>query len=77
MRNSFTICAWSRRQGLPCRPARRSEGSFAYQGIAGAAFPVSPALALTLDYRFMGLTGNRNYGAAVLTPGGAITAGEH
>jgi OOP family OmpA-OmpF porin len=38
------------------------------------AFPVSPALAFTLDYRFMELTGDRNYGAAVLTPGGAITA---
>ncbi len=59
------ICAWSRRQGLPCRPAR-VQGGFAYQGIAGVAFPVSPALALTIDYRFMGLTGNHNYGAAVL-----------
>jgi outer membrane protein OmpA-like peptidoglycan-associated protein/outer membrane protein W len=40
-----------------------SKGSFAYQGIVGAAFPLAPAFALTVDYRFMGLTGNRNFGA--------------
>jgi OOP family OmpA-OmpF porin len=60
--------------GAVLQTGTSSQGSFAYQGIAGVALPVSPALAFTLDYRFMGLTGNRNYGAAVLTPGGAITA---
>jgi outer membrane protein OmpA-like peptidoglycan-associated protein len=60
--------------GAAVQTGTSSRGSFAYQGIAGVAFPVSPALALTLDYRFMGLANNRSYGAAVLTPGGAITA---
>ena len=38
------------------------EGSFAYQGIVGVAFPIGsiPGLALTLDYRFMGLAGSRS-----------------
>jgi len=41
----------------------QGQGSFAYQGIAGVAFPIGsvPGLALTLDYRFMGLAGDRNY----------------
>jgi OOP family OmpA-OmpF porin len=47
-----------------------SVGRFAYQGIIGAAFPVpgAPGLALTADYRFMGLTGDRNYPATNSTP---------
>jgi outer membrane protein OmpA-like peptidoglycan-associated protein len=47
-----------------------TEGSFAYQGIAGAAFPlpmVMPGLALTAEYRFMGTTGNRSYSGRVQT----------
>ena len=40
-----------------------TEGSFAYQAILGAAFPISavPGLALTAEYRFMGLAGDRDY----------------
>jgi OOP family OmpA-OmpF porin len=40
-----------------------TEGKFAYQGIIGAALPIAgaPGLAATLDYRFMGLVGDRNY----------------
>ena len=40
------------------------QGSFAYQGIVGASFPlpaVSPNLYATLEYRFMGLAGDRTY----------------
>lgn len=39
------------------------KGAFAYQGIVGVAFPIGsvPGLALTLDYRFMGLATNRSY----------------
>ena len=39
------------------------KGSFAYQGIVGVAFPIGsiPGLALTVDYRFMGLATNRSY----------------
>ena len=41
-----------------------TKGAFAYQAILGAAMPIQavPGLALTAEYRFMGLTGNRSYG---------------
>jgi outer membrane protein OmpA-like peptidoglycan-associated protein/outer membrane protein W len=40
-----------------------AEGAIAYQAIIGAALPIAavPGLALTAEYRFMGLTGNRDY----------------
>ena len=40
-------------------------GSFAYQAILGAAVPISsvPGLAISAEYRFMGLSGNRTYGS--------------
>ncbi len=46
-----------------------TKGSFAYQGIAGAAFPIDavPGLAVTGEYRFMGLAGNRNFNGATST----------
>lgn len=45
-----------------------TKGSFAYQGIVGAAFPVTPALAITTEFNFMGLASDRNYsGTANLT----------
>ena len=46
------------------------EGAFAYQAILGAAFPIAavPGLALTLEYRFMGLAGDRKYNYQYLTP---------
>ncbi len=39
------------------------EGAFAYQAIAGVAFPIGgvPGLALTAEYRFHGLVGDRTY----------------
>jgi outer membrane protein OmpA-like peptidoglycan-associated protein len=41
----------------------QTEGAFAYQGIVGAAIPISsiPGLAVTAEYRFLGLSGDRNY----------------
>jgi len=44
-----------------------TDGSFAYQGIIGAALPIAgaPGLSLTADYRFMGLAGDRNYSGSV------------
>ena len=42
----------------------QTKGSFAYQAIIGAALPIAamPGLAITAEYRFMGLaSGNRNY----------------
>lgn len=49
----------------------KTEGSFAYQAIAGVALniPQVPGMAMTAEYRFMGLSGERKYGAMV-TPGG-------
>ena len=45
------------------KPASGAAGAFAYQAIIGAAIPVSamPGLAATVEYRFMGLAGNRSY----------------
>jgi OOP family OmpA-OmpF porin len=39
------------------------KGSFAYQAILGMALPIDqmPGLAITAEYRFMGLTGDRSY----------------
>lgn len=47
------------------------KGSFAYQAILGAALPIAgmPGLAVTAEYRFMGLAGERSYG---LVGGGSI-----
>ena len=41
----------------------KSEGSFGYQAIVGAVIPLTaiPGLAITAEYRFMGLAGNRNF----------------
>jgi OmpA-OmpF porin, OOP family len=43
--------------------ATGTAGAFAYQAILGAAIPISsvPGLAFTAEYRFMGLTGDRDY----------------
>ncbi|MFI5270034.1 MAG: outer membrane protein, partial [Chloroflexota bacterium] len=54
-------------------------GTFAYQAIVGAAFPlpqIAPGLAATLEYRFMGTTGNHSYSATAtaFTSAGAIAA---
>lgn len=40
-----------------------TEGSFAYQGIIGASFPIAPVvgLSLTAEYRFLGTVGDRTY----------------
>jgi OmpA-OmpF porin, OOP family len=47
------------------------DGGFAYQAIAGAAFPIAavPGLALTLEYRFMGMAGDRTYNYQYLASG--------
>jgi OOP family OmpA-OmpF porin len=55
---------------------RHTEGAFAYQAILGAALPISamPGLALTAEYRFMGMAGDRNYGGTLVTGGAAAPA---
>jgi len=50
-------------------------GSFAYQAIIGAAFPmpqIAPGLAFTAEYRFLGTTGNRSYNG--IATAGAFSA---
>jgi OOP family OmpA-OmpF porin len=51
-----------------------TKGSFAYQAIVGAAIPLSamPGLAVTAEYRFMGLAGDRNYSATLSSTSGTI-----
>jgi OmpA-OmpF porin, OOP family len=51
--------------------ANGSKGSFAYQGIVGAAVPLTtmvPGLAFTAEYRFLGLAGHRSYGGSITGP---------
>jgi len=44
-----------------------SQGGFAYQVILGGAMPIAsiPGLALTADFRFMGMTGERSYATTI------------
>jgi len=48
-----------------------AKGAFAYQAIAGAAFPIAavPGLAITAEYRFLGMTGTRDYNYQYFAPG--------
>jgi len=61
--------------GIALQNSASTTGSFAYQAIVGAAIPlpqITPGLAATLEYRFMGTTGNRSYnGTATLVATGA------
>jgi opacity protein-like surface antigen len=43
--------------------------SFAYQLIAGAAFPIRHNLSITADYRFLNLVGTRTYTGTATVPG--------
>ena len=51
-----------------------SRGAFAFQGIGGVAFPIDavPGLAVTAEYRYLGLTGERSYGSTTTT--GTVSA---
>jgi outer membrane protein OmpA-like peptidoglycan-associated protein len=57
--------------GLSFSGGTKTEGAFAYQGIIGAALPIAaaPGLALTAEYRFLGMTGDRDYGVTVTGAG--------
>jgi outer membrane protein OmpA-like peptidoglycan-associated protein len=56
--NNFRINGGGEQLGLG-----GTDGSFAYQAIVGLAIPVPPApgLAITAEYRFLGLTGSHKY----------------
>ncbi len=49
----------------------QGQGAFAYQAIVGAAFPIEsvPGLAITAEYRFLGLEGDRTYNYQYFAPG--------
>jgi OOP family OmpA-OmpF porin len=53
-----------------------TDGNFAYQGILGVALPIEavPGLALTLEYRFVGIAGNRDLKGQLFAPGVATRA---
>ncbi len=57
--------------GFLATGAAGTKGAFGYQGILGAAVPIpnAPGLALTAEYRFLGLAGDRSYGATVAPVG--------
>jgi outer membrane protein OmpA-like peptidoglycan-associated protein len=54
-----------------------TQGEFAYQAIIGASMPIvsAPGLFLTVDYRFMGLTGTRDYNGPFTGPSGKSIPG--
>jgi len=53
-----------------------TDGNFAYQGILGFALPINavPGLALTAEYRFTGIAGNRNLKGQFFAPGVTTSA---
>jgi OmpA-OmpF porin, OOP family len=72
--------AWSHLNNFAARPlvppfgavtSNGTEGSFAFQGIAGLAFPIPnvPGLSLTAEYRFFGTTAQESFPATVTPPG--------
>jgi len=54
----------------------QGQGAFAYQAIVGAAFPIEsvPGLAITAEYRFLGMQGERTYNYQYFAPGVATRA---
>ena len=54
----------------------QGQGSFAYQAIVGAAFPIAqvPGLALTAEYRFMGLAESNSFNYQYFAPGTSTRA---
>jgi OOP family OmpA-OmpF porin len=57
---------------------QNTKGSFAYQAILGAAFPlpmIAPGLAATAEYRFLGTAGNRSYSGSATVSAPPVLAG--
>ncbi len=54
--------------------ASGTEGSFAFQGIAGLGFPIPnvPGLSLTAEYRFFGTTAQESFGGTITPPGASF-----
>jgi outer membrane protein OmpA-like peptidoglycan-associated protein len=68
--NNFTVTPSAPPLGVV--RSNGTEGSLAYQAIAGLAFPIPnvPGLSLTAEYRFFGITGGQSYSATITPPGG-------
>ena len=64
--------------GISAHTIGGTEGSFAYNIIAGVAYPLAavPGLSLTAEYRFMQLTASRNYDTAAGFPVGSVKIGQ-
>jgi outer membrane protein OmpA-like peptidoglycan-associated protein len=62
--------------GFVATAANTTKGSLGYQGILGVAVPMAamPGLAITAEYRFMGLAGNRTFSATSVAGGVAVPA---
>lgn len=54
----------------------KTQGALAYQAILGAAIPIAaaPGLALTAEYRFLGMSGDRNYSTTFTSGGSSVAA---
>jgi OmpA-OmpF porin, OOP family len=65
--------------GRLVRAQNSTEGSFAYQGIVGAAMPITsvPGLALTADYRFMAMPQTRSFPATATVGATTVAARAH
>ena len=63
--------------GLPRIASDDTRGALAYQAILGTAFPIAavPGLALTLEYRFLGLASRKYNVSATVAPGVTSTPG--
>ncbi len=64
----------------PLPSFNKTKGAFAYQGIAGVAFPIAyvPGLSATLEYRMVALADSRKYdGAFEGTPSGMKVGSEY
>jgi outer membrane protein OmpA-like peptidoglycan-associated protein len=53
-----------------------TKGALGYQAIVGTALPINaaPGLAMTAEYRFVGLAGDRSYGGALATGRGSVAS---
>ena len=60
--------------GVVIAVAGGTKGSFAYQFIGGAAFPIhrKHGLSITAEYRYLGLAGTRTYTGTATVPGAGV-----
>ena len=56
--------------------AAATKGAFGYRAILGVAVPIAatPGVAMTAEYRVLGLAADRTYGGALATVGGSVTS---